>query len=187
MVFPVSLGRALAPRGSSITNAQFQICRATPNDPTKCKEKLWNISNIYSKDNHYSVTPLVSWRVYIETSVDHQTVFTRPLSWAPSPTPSLLLLLLSSSPAPAGRSGLSYRASSGRSRPAGRRPRGCCTAAGCPCRACRSRSGGAPPPAPPHTDTANLSWRIFCPGGSFLPVAACPPLWQSRSELGLAP
>ena len=32
-------GRALAPRGISITSTQLQRCRATPSDPTKCKEK----------------------------------------------------------------------------------------------------------------------------------------------------
>ena len=37
-------GRALAPKVSSITNTQFQRCRATPTDSTKCKEKSWIIS-----------------------------------------------------------------------------------------------------------------------------------------------
>ena len=35
----VSLGKAMAPRGSSISNTQLQRRRATPSDPTKCKEK----------------------------------------------------------------------------------------------------------------------------------------------------
>ena len=44
---------ALAPRGSSTTNAQLQRRRPTTSDPTKWKEKPWNVSQATHTRHNY--------------------------------------------------------------------------------------------------------------------------------------